>query len=276
MKDILFLKSDDPDNMRQHTWLTGGLFLDSPIHMHRAGRPWGCVAEMQTAIIETWNQNVLPYDDVFVVGGLFNGMLADLEKILRVLNGTIHVVPSHRDRGWIMEDDSAPNVSMCSANGCKVKMLAPLTRLELADGGRWILSYHPLRVWEEQESGAHHAYSYRLDDEPVTSSGCVSIDNVYRALKKYRPLRIDEFVFMTGVFHVNLNQPQRLSWWQFKDAPVEYQMLAEDTDWFIHVPVGFLAMEHWPFGLEFAILRHRTETFMLTDGSTLIAVRLKK
>ena len=266
-------------NARNKLWLTGGLFLDSVETMKRLERPWMCVAEMQAALIETWNSYVRLDDDVFIVGGLYNGEGSDLTlspldglaRILELLNGNIHIVPGPTDRIWA-RDDGVGNVR--TKNESPIELLAPLTYLKLIDEGRWALSYYPLRVWEQMETGAYHAYSYQLGGPPVTSSGSVAIDNIKRALGQYRPIRLDEFAFTTGMFHVQVEQVRRMEWWPAKHAPTEYRDLAPDGTWYIRIPLGFVGPRQWPLGLNDKLFSAKnTDHFQTRDGSRLIVLR---
>ena len=66
-----------------------------------SGRPYGSVEEMNEALIENWNNVVRPDDDVWVLGDVAMGKIAESLPLCKRLNGTKFLVPGNHDRCWV-------------------------------------------------------------------------------------------------------------------------------------------------------------------------------
>ena len=79
-------------------------FLTSDLHIGHANiieytdRPYASVDEMNTDLVERWNSVVSPDDEVFILGDLAMGKLADSLALIPSFNGAKHLVPGNHDR----------------------------------------------------------------------------------------------------------------------------------------------------------------------------------
>ena len=79
-------------------------FLTADLHFGHAriaeytGRPFDSVDEMNDWLIDAWNERVDPSDDIFVLGDVALGHIADTLPLVAELNGTRHLVVGNHDR----------------------------------------------------------------------------------------------------------------------------------------------------------------------------------
>lgn len=82
------------------TWLTSDPHYGHTNILKYTGRPFADVTAMDEFLIETWNEAVAPDDDVFVLGDIALGKLAESLKAIGRLNGRKVMVPGNHDRCW--------------------------------------------------------------------------------------------------------------------------------------------------------------------------------
>ena len=64
------------------------------------GRPYANVDEMNEALIDNWNLVVKPEDEVYVLGDVALGKIAETLPLVQRLNGDKFLVPGNHDRCW--------------------------------------------------------------------------------------------------------------------------------------------------------------------------------
>lgn len=81
-------------------------FFTSDLHFGHAniigycGRPATTVDDMNTMLIDNWNDTVDPSDTVFVLGDVALGRIADTLPLVSLLHGDKYLVPGNHDRCW--------------------------------------------------------------------------------------------------------------------------------------------------------------------------------
>lgn len=157
------------------------LFFTSDTHFgdHRTikiwKRPFGSVDEMDSAIVQGWNEAVRATDEVWHLGD-FARRAVDVPGLLARLNGVKHLVRGNNDEpaaaaaeGWTSVQDYA----------------------EIdAEGRRLVLCHYPFRTWNGQHRGAIdlHGHSHgRL--KPLPRQFDVGVD-VWR----WRPVTLAQML----------------------------------------------------------------------------------
>ncbi len=69
-------------------------------------RPFKCVEEMDSFMIERWNEKVSHNDTVYIIGDLFYKH-KDPEKILKQLKGKKRLIVGNHDGGWLNRMDAS-------------------------------------------------------------------------------------------------------------------------------------------------------------------------
>lgn len=63
-------------------------------------RPYASVSEMNAALIDNWNSVVSPDDEVWVLGDVALGRIAETLPLVTELAGHKHLAPGNHDRCW--------------------------------------------------------------------------------------------------------------------------------------------------------------------------------
>jgi calcineurin-like phosphoesterase family protein len=143
------------------------------LNIHK--RPFASVAEMDEALIGGWNAVVGAEDEVWHLGD-FARKLADVPRILDLLNGRKHLVRGNNDPAGI---EQVPGWAS----------LSDYREMELA-GRRLVLCHYPFRSWNGQHRGAIdlHGHSHgRL--KPLPRQYDVGVD-----ARDYRPVTLDRLL----------------------------------------------------------------------------------
>lgn len=72
-------------------------------------RPFAKQEEMDRLMIRLWNENVAPEDDVYILGDMFWYTAKSATKILRQLNGNLHIIKGNHDDWFNAENKKLVN-----------------------------------------------------------------------------------------------------------------------------------------------------------------------
>jgi len=125
-------------------------------------RPFATTAEMDALIIERWNANVGPQDQVWHLGDV-SRRASDVPDLLSRLNGIKHLVRGNND----------PEDTATASGWASVQDYAELE----VDGRKLELCHYPFRSWNGQSRGAInlHGHSHgRL--KPIPRQYDVGVD----------------------------------------------------------------------------------------------------
>ncbi len=143
------------------------------LNIHR--RPFGSVAEMDSAMIAGWNAVVGPEDEIWHLGD-FARKLSDVAELLTRLNGHKHLLLGNNDDPAIAEVSGWASVS---------------DYREMEEGGRrLVLCHYPFRSWNGQARRAInlHGHSHgRL--KPMPRQFDVGVD-----ARSFRPVTLDQLI----------------------------------------------------------------------------------
>lgn len=82
------------------TWFTSDLHFGHANIIEYSGRPFTDAEQMNAALIERWNALVQPDDDVWVLGDVAMGRIADTLPLVGELHGAKRLVVGNHDRCW--------------------------------------------------------------------------------------------------------------------------------------------------------------------------------
>lgn len=157
------------------------VFFTSDTHWgdHRVlnigNRPFASVAEMDAALVENWNSQVRPGDEVWHLGDVAR-KAGDVAGLLEQLHGTKHLIRGNNDPPGTV-----------AANGWA--STADYRELEL-DGRKLVLCHYPFRSWNGQGRGVLnlHGHSHgRL--KPLPRQHDVGVD-----ARGFRPVTLDQLL----------------------------------------------------------------------------------
>lgn len=73
------------------------------------GRPFADTETMDKLMVKLWNDNVAPQDDVYILGDMFWHTAKGATKILRQLNGNLHIIKGNHDDWFNAENKRLVN-----------------------------------------------------------------------------------------------------------------------------------------------------------------------
>lgn len=147
----------------------GEKFFTSDLHLGHARmtefRPFATVEEMNETLISNWNELVQPHDQVFVLGDVALGKIAETLPLVKRLNGMKFLVPGNHDRCW--EGHSKVRTrdrEMYEEVGFVI--LPGRYRLPHYSGLPWVLSHFPSTPDERHgQRYVEHLPALRPDEE---------------------------------------------------------------------------------------------------------------
>jgi calcineurin-like phosphoesterase family protein len=142
------------------------------LNIHK--RPFASVAEMDEALVDSWNGCVGPEDEVWHLGD-FARRLADVPSLLDRLAGCKHLLRGNND---------PPGIE--SAGWASVR---DYHELEL-EGRRLVLCHYPFRSWNGQHRGAINLHGHSHGKlKPLPRQYDAGVD-----AQAFRPVRLDELM----------------------------------------------------------------------------------
>lgn len=135
-------------------WFTSDLHFGHRAVIKYAGRPFRDVEEMDSALIERWNDRVQRGDTVYLVGDVSFHKPARTEAILYGLVGNIVLVRGNHDKSL--------KGSLLKRFASEHDMLTVKVPDPDAEGGvqRIVLCHYALRTWDRMHHGAWHLYGH--------------------------------------------------------------------------------------------------------------------
>ncbi len=100
-------------------------------------------------MIEKWQEQVTPEDDVFILGDGFFCKADKAKRIMDQLPGKKHLIYGNHDRE-IRQDEKLRN---------KFTTIQEYKELTVP-GGNWILFHYPIQEWNKMARGAYHLHGH--------------------------------------------------------------------------------------------------------------------
>lgn len=111
-------------------------------------RPFETVEEMNTKMIERWNETVKPNDIVYIVGDLSFGSWNKTKELLFQLNGKKHLIIGNHDKEWMKLE-------------AKSYFESTDLYLECKDGKEHVVMCHyPIARWHQIHRGSYHFHGH--------------------------------------------------------------------------------------------------------------------
>lgn len=103
--------------------------------------------EMTNILVKNWNEQVEPGRDVYHLGDVSFGPSTETLKVLKRLNGNIHLILGNHDRRSFLEK-SGYFASIQSYKELNIRGLP------------WVLFHYPIFEWNRMHHGAIHLYGH--------------------------------------------------------------------------------------------------------------------
>lgn len=94
--------------MSGELWLTSDLHFGHVNIIRYTGRPFATVEAMDEGLIRAWNERVDTSDTVWVLGDMCMGTLTESLRLVRWLNGTLHLLCGNHDRPFRAHGEPRP------------------------------------------------------------------------------------------------------------------------------------------------------------------------
>lgn len=117
---------------------------------------------MDDAMVARWNSVVGKHDTVYHMGDFSWGRYEDIYKILKRLNGIIHLTLGNHDQDIIKNrsrlemNAEVPSPSAFTGTFASIKDYREVT----IDGRKVVMMHFPLAVWHKNHHGAFHVFGH--------------------------------------------------------------------------------------------------------------------
>jgi calcineurin-like phosphoesterase family protein len=182
------------------TWITGDHHFGHTNIIKYCNRPFSCVGEMDSELISIWQGCVAPDDVVLYLGDFTLGNKEQAAYYFAALNGKINVLynPWHHDKRWL------PGVGASGFTSRSTYMpyiFPPIVVLgdvginEDGDSIPAVLCHYEFLNWDRKHYGSYHFFGHSHGTStPRHNCLDVGIDNAFKLVGEYRPLKLDEAV----------------------------------------------------------------------------------
>lgn len=147
-------------------------------------RPWATAEEMDRAMIEIWNETVLPEDDIWILGDFCFRSSHPAEWYLKQLKGKKHLIAGNHDRALLRDNKALAYFESIDKS------------TEIQDGGkRLILCHYPILEWNGYFRGSYHLFGHIHNRRGKTYEAVCQearMLNCAAALTGYRPVTFEE------------------------------------------------------------------------------------
>ncbi len=149
-------------------------------------RPFASVQEMNEHLILNWNRCVQQGDDIYMLGDFAFCNDKNLFKLLRRLNGNIHIILGNHDKVITKNQNKLLETGL-------IKSIQ--TYKELKYEGKLIVLFHyACRVWNGSHKNSYHLFAHSHNTlAPYGRSFDVGVDSTV-ITTEYRPISIKEVI----------------------------------------------------------------------------------
>ncbi len=140
------------EQLRGGPWFTADHHFNHPAVIQFCHRPFAGVDEMNQAMVDRWNERVMPGDLVYHLGDFAFGSPAQAAEIARQLNGLKFLIRGNHDK---------PN--MCRALEPHFVWIRDLARVKPrygADRAYIVLCHYAMRTWNLKHHGAWQLFGH--------------------------------------------------------------------------------------------------------------------
>lgn len=128
-------------------------------------RKFTSVGQMDSAMVETWNEHITDEDEVYHLGDFTLAGADYALKILSRLNGSIKIVPGGHDKKWLrmlgfnIQKGDTGTFEREHPHHPEVEVL-PMLTFRKFEGEQFTLCHYPMRSWEQSHYGRHHLHGH--------------------------------------------------------------------------------------------------------------------
>ncbi|RAK45945.1 hydrolase [Macrococcus epidermidis] len=143
------------------------------------------VEEMNTLMINNWNNIVNEDDEVYILGDLFyRATIEQANEILNNLNGTKHLVIGNHDKHYLKRKEF---------NKHHFKTIKDIIEFNY-EGYHFFLCHYPVIDWNRKHYGSIHLYGHIHDNISYESILGPQSINVSVELIEYTPISINKII----------------------------------------------------------------------------------
>ncbi len=168
----------------KQTHFTSDLHLFHKNILKFTRRPVKSVEEMHKVLVENWNSDVNPDDDVYILGDTSFGKVSETLEIIKELNGNLYFLQGNHCSDNLM--NQLRKLPKCHAYS------TPYLKRKF-DKQHVIMCHYPIACWDKERYGSYMLYGHTHNTyENHGKSIDVGIDAAWENYGKFRPLTIDE------------------------------------------------------------------------------------
>jgi calcineurin-like phosphoesterase family protein len=137
------------------TWFSSDTHLkhgNIPVYCPERGERWDTLDEMDEGLVDLWNGNVKPDDDVWFLGDFAMGKITESLPMAARLNGHKKLVPGNHDRCW----SHLKKYEKWEAEYAKYfEIMPPIVELDVGRAFKFLLCHFPY----QGDSGLEDRYT---------------------------------------------------------------------------------------------------------------------
>lgn len=166
------------------TWFTSDMHFGHENIIKYCNRPFKSLDDMNTKLINNWNERVKPEDIVYHVGDFCfhsgrEGGKVKAKVWESKLNGSIYHVYGNHDSNNGVKSILLSGILVIDKQLVFVTHKPPKSRLDIPDGCKYVLCGHVHEKWD---------YNYTIEQNPLL------MINVGTDANKFRPIGLDEII----------------------------------------------------------------------------------
>jgi calcineurin-like phosphoesterase family protein len=172
------------------------IFFTSDTHFYHKNiikyenRPFNSVEEMNTAMIENWNETVEPNDEVYILGDFAFADGKTVNELLKRLNGKKYLIKGNHD-SFLRDKDFDKSLFAW------VKDYHVLNY----NNHKYVLFHYPIKVWDCKHHDAIHCYGHvhsKMVNHHKFLDDLVNAYNVGVDVNDFTPISIDDLEIIKG------------------------------------------------------------------------------
>jgi calcineurin-like phosphoesterase family protein len=148
-------------------------------------RPFKSIEEMDNILIEKWNMKVNKNDEVYHLGDFAFTDKNRIEKIIKSLNGKIHLIYGNHDKE-IKHNRELQNLFVWCRDYFVINDTIPV-----------VLFHYPIQVWDRKHHGSIHLYGHVHSNKTGHHPMLADLENAYNVgvdVNNFEPKSLEELV----------------------------------------------------------------------------------
>jgi len=183
-----------------NTYFTSDLHLNHTNIIKYCNRPFKTIEEMDTTLINNWNEIVKPKDSIYILGDFTFNNIEYINHTLNILNGKKYLIKGNHDA-------FLKNKKLDLSQFEWIKDYYTLKTQYKGEKIKLILSHFPFYTWDSKHYGSYHLYGHVHNS--TTNLHTIIGNNSYNVgvdVNDFKPISLEQIII--NIKRRNLNDYQ--------------------------------------------------------------------